>query len=136
MDWKECIDKKMVKELSIDTELIESLKISADKRFESASRLEIDEITAATVFSLQYDCLRELLEAVALKNRFKIYNHDCYCAFLKEVLGNSQLGEKFDRFRKIRNGINYYGKDLDIETAKELSKEIIELIDTIKNVLR
>ena len=136
MDWKECIDKRMVKELSLDNELIESLKVSADKRLKSASRLDIDEVTAATVFSLQYDCLRELLEAVALKNCFKIYNHDCYCAFLKEVLNDAQLGEKFDRFRKIRNGINYYGKDLDIETAKELSEDIIRLIDSIKKMLR
>ncbi|NQU79281.1 hypothetical protein HQ545_05955 [Candidatus Woesearchaeota archaeon] len=134
MDWKECHDRRYIKPASVNEDLIASLNISADKRYQTASRLVIDEITAATVFSLYYDCVRELLEALAIKHRFKIYNHDCFCAFLKEVLNKQSIGDKFDRFRKIKNGINYYGKDLDIDTALELITDLKDMIEYVKRI--
>ena len=42
------------------------------------------------------------------------------------------IAEKFDRFRKIRNGINYYGKNITSEECKENIKEIIKLINMLK----
>ena len=135
MDWKECRDRMFVKEVSVDANLIDSLKISAEKRMETAKRLEIDATTASTLVSLYYDSLRELLEALSILNGYKIYNHDCYCAFLKELLGKDELGESFDRFRKIRNGINYYGKDIRPDHAAELVEEIMRLISDIEDLI-
>lgn len=135
MDWKECCDKKIVKDVSIDFELIESLMQTSSKKLESASRLSIDDVTAASVISLCYDSLRELLEAIAAKRCFKIYNHECYTSFLKEILKEEVLCEKFDKIRKIRNGINYYGKDVSIEDALEIKSEIMFVIDRLKELL-
>ena len=101
MDWKECNEQGFVKSVSIDKELIKSLKISAQKRYDTAERIDIDETTAGTVVTLFYDSLRELFEAKTVEKGYKIYNHDCYCAFLKEVVKEESLGNAFDKFRKI-----------------------------------
>ena len=39
---------------------------------------------------------------------------------------------KFDRYRRLRNGINYYGEDIDIETVKEAIIEIPKLIKELE----
>ena len=110
MDWKESNDKKLIKEVTPDNNLVSSLFESSNKKFETASRLELDEITASSKITLYYDCLREILEAISIKKGFKIYNHECYCAFLKEILKEEEIGDLFDRFRKIRNDINIFNK--------------------------
>jgi hypothetical protein len=135
MDWTECNFKKMVKKVTLDTELIESLKESSQKKLESANRLKIDKITSSSVISLCYESLRELLEALALKKGFKIYNHECFTAFLKEIIGSDDLSIAFDRFRLVRNSINYYAKDISPKDALQLKKEIRELINKIKSKL-
>ena len=88
-------------------------------------------MTAVTIVSIYYDALREILEALAIKNNLKIYNHDCFCAFLKEILKDSNLGEDFDRFRQIRNKINYYGKAVSKAEAKELIEDMIKTRTTV-----
>jgi hypothetical protein len=135
MDWKECIDKKLAKKVSVDEELIKSLMKTSINRLKTQEKIAIDEITASSKFSLAYDSAREMIEALALKKGFKIYNHESYTAFLKEIIKNSELGEKFDDLRKIRNLINYYGKEITaddskklIESAKELRKKVEEML--------
>ena len=105
MDWKECKDKRFIKEVVKDTYLIDSLMKSSKKRLESSKRLKLDSITASAKISLIYESIRELLEAFAIKKGFKIYNHECFCAFLNEICKDKISSEEFDRFRKIRNGI-------------------------------
>ncbi|KYK27085.1 hypothetical protein AYK26_00095 [Euryarchaeota archaeon SM23-78] len=136
MDWKECNIKKLVKKIGVDNNLIKSLVKSSQNKLESANRLKIDETTSSSVISLCYESLRELLEALATKKGFKIYNHECYTALLKEVLGQEELSIRFDRFRKIRNKVNYYGKDIGIEETSSVKEEIIESINKIKQLLQ
>jgi len=133
MDWKECKDNKLVKEVNIDHNLIASLLKSADKKLKSQSMLPLDETTASSKVTLTYDALREYLEAISIENNFKIYNHECYCSFLKEILDESELGTIFNEFRKVRNSINYYGKDISIDEAEPLIKDMIEFIEKVKH---
>ena len=86
MDWKECCNKRIVKEIKKDDELIKSLINISKNKLESENKLSMSDITAASKLSLAYDSLRELLEALAIKHGYKIYNHECYTAFLKEIL--------------------------------------------------
>ncbi len=131
MDWFECNKKRIVKEVNIDIDLIESLKKTSINKLNSENKLELDDVTAISKVSLVYDSLRELLEALALKNKFKIYNHDCYTPFLKEILKENEKAEEFDELRKIRNNINYYGKDISVLEAKEVIKRIKNLREEI-----
>lgn len=132
MDWTECRKNKLVKEVKPDKNLTASLVSSSSKKLYSESLLELNKDTASSKISLAYDALRELLEAVAISKGYKIYNHECYCSFLKEVINESALGDEFDEFRKIRNAINYYGKDVNAEEAKATLEKMKELIEKVK----
>jgi hypothetical protein len=138
MDFNECLKKKIAKKINPDLELIKSLKKSSWNKLDSAEKLELTEITAGSKISLLYDSLREILEAMAIAKGYKIYNHECYTCFLKEVLNESVKGDEFDELRKIRNGINYYAKEISVQETREvlnrmkrLRKEIINKINNL-----
>ena len=135
MDFNECLKKRIVKEVKEDTELITSLLKTSQNKLDSEQKLELNEVTSGSKISLLYDSLRELLEALAIKNGYKIYNHECFTYFLKEILNESSKGDEFDELRKIRNAVNYYAKDLNLaegksvlERMKLLRKNILQLI--------
>ena len=141
MDWKDCIKKRIAKAVGIDLDLIESLTKTSYNKLLSEEKLSLDSSTSGSKISLAYDSLRELLEALAIKKGFKIYNNECYTYFLKEVLEESIKGDEFDELRKIRNSINYYGKEILLDEAKEvlgrikiLRKEILNLLIKKKRV--
>jgi hypothetical protein len=77
-----------------------------------------------------------LVEALSIKHSYNIYSHEAFTCFIDEILKKSLLSMKFDRIRKIRNGISYYGNTLEIDDAKEISEEIIDLIKEFKNLLK
>lgn len=135
MDWKECLQKKIAKNIKEDKNLIDSLIKTSKNKLSSAEELSLTETNASSKISLAYDSLREVLEALAIKNKFKIYNHECYSSFLKEILNKNPLGEEFDKLRKIRNSINYYAKETSIQDTKDiidrikkLRKDVLELL--------
>lgn len=140
MDWNECLKKSIAKEVSTDHYLIKSLINTSDKKHKSQEQLTLSETTAGSKVTLEYDALREVLEALAIKNGFKIYNHECYTHFLKEILKESEKGDEFDDLRKIRNSINYYAKEITtkdasnvIERIKKLRKEALKLLNQQDN---
>ena len=136
MDFEECIKKRIVKEVTKDEDLIKSLLKTSQNKLNSEKKLSLDEITSASKISLLYDSLRELLEALALKNEFKIYNHECYTYFLKEVLNKNWIAEEFDDLRKIRNSINYYGKEISVPEAKEVLEKLMNLRKKVLEILK
>lgn len=136
MDWRECCEKMIVKKVSLDEGLISSLLMSSANKAESENRLEMSDITAASKLSLAYDSLRELLEALALRHRYKIYNHECYSAFLKEMLKEHVIGEEFNDIRRIRNAVNYYGKSVSPEETQQLIERMQSLRNRIATLVK
>lgn len=130
MDWKECIRNRIVKDIKEDKNLIKSTREIADVKVKSADALP-DPLFYGKI-SLLYDGLREYLGCIALENGYKIYNHECYTAFLKEIMRLSREADVFDKLRKIRNGINYYGKKISDYEAKEIIQELKSLIRLFK----
>ena len=135
MDLRACGIKGFVKRVRFDENLYHSLIKSSSKKLKSQKMLNLDDDTASSKISLTYDSLRELLEALAISKGLKIYNHECYTAFLKEVMNESYLGDKFDAFRKARNDINYYGKDVSATEAKHMIEAMITFIESLKSKL-
>ncbi len=135
MDWLNCNKKRLIKEIKPDNNLINSLIKSANKKLKSQELLSLNNDTASSKISLTYDSLRTLLEALSIKKGYKIYNHECYTSFLKEVMNKSTMGDEFDNIRKTRNAINYYGEEVDSEEAKAIINNIKELIKKIKRLL-
>lgn len=135
MNFNEFIKRGIVKKTSIDSQLIKSIIKTSDLDLKFLEDLKINEISARKVFSNYYDVLRSLLEAYALTKQYKVYSHEAFKYFLME--DNEQLlAKKFDRFRKIRNNINYYGADITVGEVNEYKNEIIELINKIKLKLK
>ena len=135
MDWKECCSRRIAKDIKPDIGMVASLTKSSKNKSDSESKLEMSNTTAGSKLSLAYDSLRELLEALSLKNGFKIYNHECYAAFLKEVMKESYKADEFDEIRKVRNAVNYYGKDITIEEASEIITKIKKLAVSVAELL-
>ncbi|MEK6887603.1 MAG: hypothetical protein AABX14_01525 [Candidatus Aenigmatarchaeota archaeon] len=134
-DWKSCKDTLTAKNIKPDEGLIKFLLETSRKKMLSSERLKMDDISAVSKFSLAYDSLRETLEALAVRKEYKIYNHECYTYFLKEVIGESSKGDDFDSVRKVMNGINYYGKDITTDQAQKLIKRINILRNFVLNRL-
>lgn len=130
MDWKACCKKRIVKKVSEDKNKSNSFKKIIEIKIKSANFLPED--LYHSKITLLYDALRILLEITALNKGYKIYNHECYTAFLKEILKMSREGDQFDSLRKIRNGINYYGKEVSLIESKEIIKKLKELIKKFK----
>ena len=135
MDWKECCSRRIAKDVKPDIGMIASLTKSGKNKSESESKLEMSNITAGSKLSLAYDSLRELLEALSLKNGFKVYNHECYAAFLKEVMKESYKADEFNEIRKVRNAVNYYGKEISTEEASEIIARIKKLAVSVAGLL-
>ncbi len=136
MDWQTCCLKKIVKEVGLDEELINSLITSSERKLISSEELKLSEITAVSKISLAYDSLRELLEALALKKGYKVYNHECFVSFLKEIVENSNWGDEFDSLRVLRNSLNYYGKDVDLKNVPGILEKLGNLRESILEVMK
>ena len=134
MDWQECL-RKNAKLVAKDDNLIKSLKESAEPNLDVAKSIVQSEKSYSSIVVLAYDSLRMLLEALSLEKGYKIYNHECYTSFLKEILNLNDLADKFDSLRLIRNSINYYGKRLGKDEFDVVYNDIITLIGEIKELL-
>lgn len=126
MDWNDCLKRRIAKPVREDKSLIASTRTVASILTASAKALLPDHHLAKIV--LLYDVLREYLKCVALEKGYKIYNHECYTYFLKEVMAMSREGDLFDEMRKIRNSITYYGKNVSPEEAEDVIKKLELLI--------
>jgi len=131
MKLKDFIETGLVRKASKDVSLAKSLINTAENDLKFLKSLKIDNNSARKIMSNYYDILRSILEAVSILNEYKIYSHEAFTYFLKEK-GEYLIAEKFDRFRRIRNSINYYGKTISIEEVKENSVEIVKLIEELK----
>lgn len=131
MKLNDFMGKGKVKIISKDIALAKSLVSTAKNDLKFLKSLKINSNSARKIMANYYDILRSILEAISVFDGYKIYAHEAYTCYLKEKNENL-IAEKFDRFRKIRNGINYYGKNISVEEVKENSFEIIKLINELK----
>lgn len=132
MKFEDFIKQGQVRKASPDRPLINSLLETSENDLLFLGKVKIDEISARKVISNYYDVLRSILEALASKKGYKIYSHEAFTYFLKE-LKELRIADKYDRFRKIRNDINYYGKPISLSEAKEYVPEILGLIKELRS---
>ncbi|HLD06985.1 MAG TPA: hypothetical protein VJC16_05655 [Candidatus Nanoarchaeia archaeon] len=131
MEFEDFFKEGKVRKASVDKELARSLIKTAESDLVFLKNAEINGNSARKVFTGFYDVLRSVIEALAILDGYKVYSHEAFTYYLKEKNENN-ASIQFDRLRKIRNRINYYGKDISVEEVKESIPEIIELIDMLK----
>jgi hypothetical protein len=134
LKFNELIKKGTIRKTSFDISLFKSLIKTAEMDLKYLDSVKITDASSRKTMTNYYDVMRSYLEALGLKHNYKIYTHEAYTLFLKE-LKQEVLAIKFDRQRKIRNNINYYGENITIDEAKENIKNIKELILKIKELI-
>ena len=127
MNFKDFLKIGQARKSNPDISLIKALYKNTLNDLKYLENQGIDTLSARKLVGNYYDCLRTILEAIASIDGYKIYQHEAFTSFLKEK-GEEISSIKFDRFRKIRNKINYYGEDISVEEAKEIIHEIRILI--------
>ncbi len=135
MKFDDFIKEGKVRKTSPDRLMAESIIKNTIEDLKFLNATPVTELSKRKLVSNYYDSLRSLLEAISLIKGYKIYSHEAFTPFLKEKLGEERLSTKFDRFRKIRNGLNYYGKSIELTEAKEFTSELKSVIEYIKKRL-
>ena len=105
---------------------------SSIQAIETAKAIQLNSNTSKSVLRELYEGLREYCEAIGYLRGYKFLDHESITYFLRDMLKEESISKKFDRYRKLRNGINYYGEDIDIETVKEAIIEIPKLVKELE----
>jgi len=109
-----------------------SLFRSSIQAIETAKAIQLNPNTLKSVLRELYEGLREYCEAIGYLRGYKFLDHESVGYFLRDILKEQSVSMKFDRYRRLRNGINYYGEDINIETVKEAIIEIPELVKKLE----
>ena len=134
--FKQSIEQGYVKVINSDRIKAKSLVKSADEAIYSAKRIPFEINTLKSIIRELYEGLRQFCEAIGYVKGYKFLSHEAITYFIEEILNEPKLSAKFDRYRKLRNGINYYSNDVSEETVKESLVEIPELISQLKKHIK
>ena len=105
---------------------------SSIQAIETAKEIQLNSKTLKSILRELYEGLREYCEAIGYSKGYKFLDHESIGYFLRDILKEQSVYVKFDRYRKLRNGINYYGNDIDMETVKEAIIEIPKIIKELE----
>ena len=128
MNFEDFIKLGQVRRASRDEQLAKSLLKETVIDMEFFGDLEINEKSARKLVSNYYDFLRSILEAMAALDGYKVYAHEAFTYCLKKKNEEAAAG-KFDRFGLLRNKINYYGRIISVQEAKDAIESIKDSID-------
>ena len=123
MELSECERKGFIKKAVPSISLVKSLLEISETKQIAMSSAKIDETTINAYLPMAYDSLREILEALCTLHGYKVTNHVCLGELLRKLESDFDY-TSFDRFRYIRNGINYYGRRIDFTQGKEIISKI------------
>ena len=101
---------------------------AANEAVATACSIHLRPETAKSVIRELYEGLRECCEAIGFAYGYKFLDHESIAYFLRDIIKEESVAKKFDRYRKLRNGINYEGHDIELVTVKEALVEIPELM--------
>ena len=122
MNFDEYIKARKVIKGKPDTEKAKAILKMSEQEMKASKILT--ESTPGVMLCTAYNSLRQVLESICLKEGLKVYSHEAFTAYLVSK-GENNLAEKFDRYRKLRNKIQYYGYEISPATAKR-SRDNIE----------
>ena len=132
MNFENSLTEGKVKKVMPNKIRASSLFKSSIQAIETAKLIQLNTNTLKSVLRELYEGLREHCEAIGYSRGYKFLDHESITYFLRDILKEQSFSKKFDRYRKLRNGINYYGEDIDIETVKEAIIEIPKLIKELE----
>ena len=135
MNFENSLVNGKAKKVVPNTIRASSLFKSSIQAIKTARGIQLNQNTLKSILRELYEGLREYCEAMGYLRGYKFLDHESIGYFLRDILKEQSVSMKFDRYRKLRNGINYYGEDVDIETVKEAIIEIPKLIKELENFI-
>ena len=137
MDLDECKRKGFVRPTNKNKELARSLIEISQTKETTVNESQLSEKNISAYIPMAYDSLREILEAICIMRGYKVTSHACTEKLLRSIYPDVSFRE-FDRFRYIRNSINYYGKKIGFDEGMEiinktflLKKRYLEILNTL-----
>jgi len=131
MRFVDFIKENKVRKGSPDIQLARSLVKMSDNHLKSIEEMKLTDVTSATIMTNYYESLREIVEAIATIDGYRVYSHEAFTSYLKEK-GEDSISIKFDNFRKIRNSVNYYGRPVEVGITRANIVEIRKIIMELK----
>jgi len=132
MNFQNSIDEGYAKKIRPDLFKARSLIKASEEAITTASKINLNEQSYKSILRELYEGLRQYSETIGFLKGYKFSSHEAITYFIEYVLAEKTISLKFDKYRKIRNGINYYGNDVAPETVKEALKEIPEIIKRLE----
>jgi hypothetical protein len=129
------MSEKVIK-ITPNDERAKSLLKASTKTLDFAEGNKLGAENSGVLIGNYYESLIEILHSHAYQNGFKILDHISFVNYIKEKMNNNNYANLFDKYRKIRNNIIYYGKEIDVDTAQQGIKDIKELINHIKGEIK
>lgn len=126
MDLSDCYKKNFIKKTIKNPELIKSLIEMSSIKESTVKSAKINEENISAYFSMVYESLREILEAICISYGYKVTSHFCLGELLKKLINDFDFNE-FDRIRYARNSINYYGIKMKFQQGNELMRKMFEM---------
>lgn len=122
-----------VKKQIPDKNLSDSIMKDSLDRLKYAKSSTLTESSAKYVYENLYESLREATDSILFLKGFKSFSHEATISFLQRFkeISTKEISE-FDRMRRKRNGMKYYGKSCTVRDVKE----VIEFADKmIKKIM-
>lgn len=114
-----------------DRKRADSLRQLSLKKLCYLSSMTLSSTNTEIMFTLYYDCMRQIVESRAISLGIKIVHHEDCTSFLKQE-GFVNESHLFDRCRKLRNRIQYYGKALHIDLANQAIEDMKHLLKRLR----
>lgn len=134
-DFQFFIDKGDVRKQTKDTALAKSIIKDSFQRLNFVKSHSINKDNSKYILENIYESLRELADAKLLIDGFKSYSHEATISYLKKF---KEFREEeivyFDELRRKRNGIKYYGEDVDITDVKSSLDFAEKIIPKLKKL--
>ncbi len=132
MNFEDFISQGKVRKGTPDIPKVNSLIETSKNHLLFLKDQKITQISAGSIFVTYYEALREIIEAICLREGYKVYSHEAFTYFLREK-NEPILSQKFDNLRKLRNSVNYYGEKVNMDEVESAKKEIIGIIKDLKD---
>lgn len=97
--WRECIQHGEVFRIQVDPDKARGLQETAINRLNFLESLEVKTDSVNFLFEGYYASLIEVVHALAIFQGYKIMNHECSGAFVREYFQDAQLHNIFDKCR-------------------------------------
>ncbi|MBI2656919.1 hypothetical protein HYX03_04210 [Candidatus Woesearchaeota archaeon] len=130
-DFEFFLKKGDVKSQSPDKNLTYSAFKDSLERIEFAKQL-LHKAKPKYVLENAYEAMREAADSILYLRGFKSFSHEASIVYLTKEGFNEKDILEFDRFRRIRNSIKYYGKDCDLSDAEQAIKLADVIIAKVK----